>query len=54
MPSSTGEIRDHPRSKMDFEKQVMPTINIESAPYILRSCLGKGPADVVKSIDDDL
>lgn len=32
----------------------MPTINIESAPYILRSCLSKGPADVVKSTDDDL
>lgn len=54
MPSSTGEIRDYPRSKMDFDKQVMPTINIESAPYILRSCLSKGPANVVKSIDDDL
>ena len=53
MPLFTGEIRDYPRLKMDFEKQVMPTINIESAPYILRSCLSKGPADVVKSIDDD-
>ena len=53
MPLFTGEIRDYPRFKMDFEKQVMPTINIESAPYILRSCLSKGPPDVVKSIDDD-
>ena len=53
MPLFTGEIRDYPRFKVDFEKQVMPTINIESAPYILRSCLSKGPADVVKSIDDD-
>ena len=34
----------------------MPTINIESTPYILRSCLtcSKEPADFVKSIDDDL
>ena len=39
---------------MDFEKQVIPTINIESAPYILRSCLSKEPTDVVRSIDDDL
>ena len=54
MPLFTGRIRDYPRFKMDFEKQVMPTINIESAPYILRSCLSKEPADVVKSIDDDL
>ena len=54
MPLFTGEIRDYPRFKMDFEKQVMPTINIESAPYILLSCLSKGPADVVKSIDDNI
>ena len=40
--------------KTDFEKQVMPTINEENAPYILGSCLSKEPADVVKSIDDDL
>lgn len=53
MPLFTGEIRDYPRLKMDFEKQVMPTINIESAPYILRSCLSKEPPDVVKSIDDE-
>jgi len=32
----------------------MPTINEENAPYILRSCLSKEPADAVKSIDDDL
>ena len=32
----------------------MPTINIKSALYILRSCLSEEPADVVKSIDDDL
>ena len=53
-PLFTGRIRDYPRFKMDFKKQVMLTINIESAPYILRSCLSKEPADVVKSIDDDL
>ena len=54
MPLFTGGIRDYPRFKMDFEKQVMPTINIESAPYILRSCLSKEPAHVIKNIDDDL
>ena len=37
MPLFTGGIRDYPRFKMDFQKHVMPTINIESAPYILRS-----------------
>ena len=54
MPLFTGEIRHYPRFKTDFEKQVMPTINEENAPYILRSCLSKEPADVVESIDDDL
>ena len=54
MPSFTGEIRDYPRFKTDFERQVMPTISIENAPYILRSCLSKEAANTVKSIDDDL
>ena len=54
MPLFTGEIGDYPLFKTDFEKQVVPTINEENAPYILRSCLSKEPADVVKSIDDDL
>ena len=54
MPSFTGEIRDYPRFKTDFERQVMPTIGIENAPYILRSCLSKEAASTVKSIDDDL
>ena len=54
MPSFTGEIRDYPRFKTDFERQVMPTISIENAPYILHSCLSKEAANTVKSIDDDL
>ena len=54
MPSFTGEIRDYPRFKTDFERQVMPTIGIKNAPYILRSCLSKEAASTVKSIDDDL
>ena len=32
----------------------MLSINAESAPYVLRSCLGKEPADTVKSVDDDI
>ena len=35
MPLFTGEIRDYPRFKTGFEKQVMPTVNEENAPYIL-------------------
>ena len=33
MPLFTGQIRDYPRFKTDFEKQVMPTINITLEYY---------------------
>ena len=49
-----GTIRQYPQFKQDFQKQVMPTVNKESACYILRSCLGKEANDTVKSIDDDI
>ena len=53
-PSFHGNVRNYPQFKADFEKQVMPSINAENAPYVLRSCLGKEPADTVKSVDDDI
>ena len=52
MPSFHGNVRNYPQFKTDFEKQVMPSINAENAPYVLRSCLGKEPADTAKSVDD--
>ncbi|KAL9955853.1 hypothetical protein ACROYT_G037242 [Oculina patagonica] len=54
MPSFHGNVRNYPQFKTDFEKQVMPSINSENAPYVLRSCLGKEPTDTVKSVDDDI
>ncbi|XP_068692645.1 uncharacterized protein [Montipora foliosa] len=54
MPSFHGNVRNYPQFKTDFEKQVMPSINAENASYVLRSCLGKEPADTVKSVDDDI
>jgi len=54
MPSFHGNVRNYPQFKTDFEKQVMPSINAENAPYVLQSCLGKEPADTVKSVDDDI
>ena len=54
MPSFHGNVRNYPQFKTDFEKQVMPSINAQNAPYVLRSCLGKEPADTVKSVDDDI
>ena len=47
-------MRNYPQFKTDFERQVMPSIYAENAPYVLRSCLGREPADTVKSVDDDM
>ena len=54
MPTFNGNIRDYPRFKNDFNKQVMPAIAKESAAYILKSCLSGEPLEVVKNVDDDL
>lgn len=32
----------------------MPTVNRDSACYILRSCLGKEPTDAIKGVEDDI
>ena len=55
MPTFEGEVREYPRFKDDFMKQVMPQMqNTESAAYALRSCLGKKELDVVKGLEDDV
>ena len=54
MPSFNGTIREYPQFKQDFQKQVMPTLDKDSACYILRSCLEKEPAETVKGIDEDI
>ncbi|XP_078370325.1 uncharacterized protein LOC144654092 [Oculina patagonica] len=54
MPRFEGELREYPRFKSDFQKQVMPHLTRDTAPYTLRSCLGKEPLARVKSVDDDI
>lgn len=54
MPTFDGDIRQYPRFKKDFEQQVLPGLPKGSAPYALRSCLGKEPLRVVRSVDDDI
>ena len=54
MPHFDGELRHYPQFKRDFNKQVMPQIRARDAAYVLRSCLGKEPESLVKSIDDDV
>ena len=55
MPRFEGEVRDYPRFKDDFERQVMPEMqNLYSAAYALRSCLSKDVLAIVKSVGDDI
>ena len=54
MPRFDGDLRGYPRFKKDFEVQVMPSLTNSTAPYTLRSCLGKEPMNAVKGVDDDI
>ena len=54
MPRFDGDLREYPTFKRDFQKQVMPHLTEDTAPYTLRSCLGKEPLSQVKSVDDDI
>ena len=54
MPRFDGDLREYPRFRKDFEVKVMPSLTNSTAPYTLRSCLGKEPMAVVKGVDDDI
>ena len=54
MPSLNGTIREYPQLKQDFQKQVMPTSDKDSACYILHSYLEREPTEKVKGVDDDI
>ena len=53
LPTFSGQIREFPRFKNDFQKQVMPTIEHEAVPYVLKSCLSGDALNVIKNVDDD-
>ncbi len=54
MPTFDGDIRHYPRFKKDFEQHILPGLPKESAPYALRSCLGREPLSTVRSVEDDI
>ena len=55
LPHFSGEIRDYPRFKQEFEKYVMPSIKRkEESVYVLKSCLSKEALELVKNIDDKI
>ena len=55
MPTFSGNIRDFPRFKDDFEKQVMPTLQSDqSVAYVLRTCLSGEALNIVRNVDNSL
>ena len=55
LPHFSGEIRDYPQFKYEFEKYVMPSIKRkEEAVYVLKSCLGKDALKLVRNLDDNI
>ena len=54
LPRFAGNLRDYPRFKRDFEKQVLPHTSPESAAFTLRQCLSKEVQEKVSLVDDDV
>ena len=51
MPNFNGTIREYPRFKSDFLKQVMPEIGSkDKAAYALKSCLSAQPYTKVQNV----
>ena len=55
MPTFDGKIRDYPRFKADFERQILPKYKRDTygAAYALKSCLSGEPLSIVRNVDDD-
>ena len=51
LPKFTGDIREYPRFKDDFKKQVMPSVTETQQSYVLKSCLSDLPLEIVKNVD---
>ena len=50
MPQFNGDMRDYPRFKSDFQKQVQPTVGGEQeAAYALNTAF-----EIIRNVDDDL
>ena len=56
MPKFTGNIRDYPRFKADFTRQVWPDYKNDehAAAYTLKSCLSGVPLSIIRNVDDNL
>ena len=54
LPRFAGSIRDYPRFKKDFQRQVLPHTSPESAAFTLRQCLSREVQENVSLVDDDV
>ena len=55
MPKFDGKLRDYPRFKADFNRQVLPEMrDAQAAAYVLKTCLTGPPAETVRNVDDDI
>ena len=56
MPKFAGSIREYPRFKADFIRQVLPEFknNEHAAAYTLKSCLSGVSLSIIRSVDDDI
>ena len=55
MPTFDGNIRNYPRFKTDFERQILPKYKKDDygAAYALKSCLSDEPLEIVRNVDDN-
>ena len=54
LPQFSGNIRDYPRFRSDFEKQILPELESGKVAYVLKSCLGGEAFDAIYNLDDDV
>ena len=54
LPKFHGEIKEYPRFKDDFQKQVVPSVSETQQPYVLKSCLTGDALDDVKNVDHSI
>ena len=54
LPRFDGNIRNYAQFKSDFNKMILPTINLKEAAFVLRQCVSDAVKDYVRSCDDDV
>ena len=53
LPSFNGQIRDYPKFRYDFDNYVLPKLDDNDVPYVLKNCLVGEAHDLVKNVEDN-